>query len=132
MERMDFQEVSALIAQAAINIDEGITHIEKDSSIHKALHEFCRMANDGLGEEQVKRGEIQVTISYIVRRVIKDLSTPDGPRRFSVKEGTFGTNFEAQKFARELSKKSDQVIFVRRELKEIMAEFKGGDFVNKF
>ena len=38
---LSWEEVVHSIAQGAINIDEGLTNVEKGSPIHKAMHAFC-------------------------------------------------------------------------------------------
>jgi hypothetical protein len=54
-DKMSWDEVVTYLAQAAINIDEGITTIEQGSKVHIALHEFCRHLNEK--NIKVKRGE---------------------------------------------------------------------------
>lgn len=42
-----FDGVMHFIAQAAINITEGLTNIEEGSPIHHAMIKLCQLANDG-------------------------------------------------------------------------------------
>lgn len=42
-----FQNAMACIAQGAINIDSGMTTIEKCSRIHNAMHSLCELVNTG-------------------------------------------------------------------------------------
>lgn len=43
----EFATVLAMIAQGVINIDEGLTTIEKDSPVHQAMVKLCEMVNAG-------------------------------------------------------------------------------------
>jgi len=41
MERISFDDCRHYIAQGAINIDDGLTNVEKDSRVHRAMHDLC-------------------------------------------------------------------------------------------
>jgi hypothetical protein len=45
---MNFETVMHYIAQGAINISEGLTTIEPDSPIHRAMLALCEMTSAGL------------------------------------------------------------------------------------
>lgn len=44
---MTFGRAMGFIAQGAINVDCGITTLEKGSPTHTAMNELCRLVNDG-------------------------------------------------------------------------------------
>lgn len=51
---MSWEEVCHFIAQGAINIDSGLTTIEKNSQVHKAMHAFCDFMTEENGRAQVR------------------------------------------------------------------------------
>lgn len=44
---MNFADVMRLIAQGAINVTEGITTVEQDSPVHRAMKKLCEMVSKG-------------------------------------------------------------------------------------
>ena len=48
---MTFDEAIHWIAQGAINIDEGLERVEKDSYVHKAMHRLCDLVAKGRVKE---------------------------------------------------------------------------------
>jgi len=44
---MSFDSMMAWIAQGVINIREGVTTIEADSPIHRAMVQLCELVTDG-------------------------------------------------------------------------------------
>ena len=47
--------VLRLIAQAAINIDEGLTTIEAGSPAHRAMHALCTLVQTDEGRENIRK-----------------------------------------------------------------------------
>lgn len=51
---MSLADVKFFIAQGAINIDEGVTTIERQSKVHRAMHDLCWYLSNGYDIVEVK------------------------------------------------------------------------------
>ena len=43
----EFDNIMHFIAQGAINISEGLTEVEADSPVHRAMSDLCRLVSEG-------------------------------------------------------------------------------------